>query len=671
VRVCEGACVAFAVWTLCSHAVVAVGGSLPWLVGLYALALLLGAFGLRGIRRRGGLAREPAPAAAGDADAEPARARPAWIVQGVLGAGGAAAVALAWTLGGPVPGWVAWCSVLGAAALVFVLREPPRFLAAREGRGLEAGLWALAALCAVYALVAHRVDADDAFYVNVAVAAVDRPDLPLLAVDTLHGRDDLPIHFPAYRLHSYELLHAAVSWLTGIPAVAVFHFVAAALVSAAIPLCHAVLLRALLPRAWLPATLALVLVLALPGETHRWFGNFAFVRAWQGKAVFLFVFMPLVYAYAIRFARTGDARSWLLLAAAQIGAAGASSSAVWAAPLGAGVALLCALRPGVAGAKRGLVGLLASAYVLAAGVLLKGDMAGKAPTLARTHEVGELLADALERTLGPGALQLVGVVAVGAAWAACRRGPAQRFAIVVPLVIVAFLLDPWTDAFVRANVTGPSYWRAMWALPVPLLLALALAAPLAWGLAAGGGRPVVAGLAGSAALLLAFALGVPRTWGFGEANHVWLGWPSLKIEPELVRWARVVNERAPGQRVVAPPDLNTWIPVFHHHAYPLVVRVYLRPVRAQVGEVAYRDRIVMAHYVGGEVLHEQAPAIFARGLDLYDVRAALLQRSPHTGLQRRILREMGFRRTVQAVRYELWQRAPSGVGSVGGAGGPR
>ena len=107
---------------------VAAGGSLRTLVALYAIALVAGGFGLRGIRRRGALGPAPPPA-------------------GV---------------------------------------EPPA-----RGAGLEAGLWAIAALCALYALFAHRVDASDAFAVNLAVAAVDRPELPLLAVDTqvsLHGQ---------------------------------------------------------------------------------------------------------------------------------------------------------------------------------------------------------------------------------------------------------------------------------------------------------------------------------------------------------------------------------------------------------------------------------------------------------------------------------------------------
>ena len=90
----------------------------------------------------------------------------------------------------------------------------------------------------------HRPDADDAFYVDMAVSAVDLPDLPLLARDTLHGRFDLPIHYPcvpAAQLRAVERRRLARHRHPG--AVYVFHWLAAALAPALVPLAHAVLFR--------------------------------------------------------------------------------------------------------------------------------------------------------------------------------------------------------------------------------------------------------------------------------------------------------------------------------------------------------------------------------------------------------------------------------------------
>ena len=61
--------------------------------------------------------------------------------------------------------------------------------------GLEMLLWLLAAAGVVLTLISHRPDADDAFYVNVAVAAADAPGRALLSVDTMHGIPGLPLIF--------------------------------------------------------------------------------------------------------------------------------------------------------------------------------------------------------------------------------------------------------------------------------------------------------------------------------------------------------------------------------------------------------------------------------------------------------------------------------------------
>jgi hypothetical protein len=185
---------------------------------------------------------------------------------------------------------------------------------------------------------------------------------------------------------------------------------------------------------------------------------------WQGKGIYLFVFMPLVYSYAIQFALRPSLTSWGLLWAAQTAAVGCSSSAVWAAPAGALMALCCVLRPTAAGLGRFLVGALASAYVLGVGFLLKGDIQGLLEPMIETRAFGEQLGNALHHTLGTGNLWAFGVAAVLVAWACCARGLAQRFAIALPLAVWIVLLNPYLDHWVSANLTGPSYWRAMWSL---------------------------------------------------------------------------------------------------------------------------------------------------------------------------------------------------------------
>jgi hypothetical protein len=480
------------------------------------------------------------------------------------------------------------------------------------------------------------------------------------------------MHLPVYRLHSYEVWNGALSLLTGVPAIACFHLIGAALGALLVPLCLARLLRWLTPRDWLWTVLAVVWVLIAAGDVHRWYGNFAFVRIWQGKSIFLFVFLPLVYAYAVEFALRPTLRSWVLLAAAQIAALGCSSSAVWAAPVGALVAACCALRPTRAGLRRALLVVLASMYVLGMGWGMKQAVeldrearakpsteeteplrAQKAAELARRHKPGNQLEEALGLVTGNSHLRTATLVALLAAWACCGRGLARRFAIVVPLAVTLLILNPYTTLWLSENVTGVSYWRSLWALPIPLLMALMLVAPLRLA-----GRRRSAGVFAVLAGFAVFAAAVPGVRGLSQENGVELGWPRLKVLPETYRWAVLLTQKAgPGAVVVAPGSISIWLPTLHHRVHPLVVRsMYLYRYRNQLGMEGFLHRLLMANYAGGEAKRTDAQRWFARGLERFDVQAVCLKDFPGAPRARAVLRAAGFALDLRSLEYEIWLR---------------
>ena len=49
-------------------------------------------------------------------------------------------------------------------------------------------------------------------------------------------------------------------------------------------------------------------------------------------------------------------------------------------------------------------------------------------------------------------------------------------------------------------------------------------------------------------------------FGFSAENGVRIGAPDLKVPATAYRWAALLHEHAPGQRVVAPPDVSIWLP---------------------------------------------------------------------------------------------------------------
>jgi hypothetical protein len=693
----DSACVVFAVWTLCCHAAVALGASLRALVA--GFAALAAAASLAWLARRrargprafgapmafgarmafGAPAALGAPAAAGPGPGgSPRRA-----LLALRAAGLAAGLGLSvWLPHQLVAFWWAALLLLAAAAAGCVLREPARAEAPAAGRALEAGLLLLALACAALALVANRVDLDDAFYVNLATAAVDAPAAPLLAGDTLHGVPGLPLHLPVYRLHGWELWNAALAWVTGIPALACFHFVGAALGAALVPLALARLCRWLAPRCWPWAVAACVFVLLAAGEPHRWYGNFALVRIWQGKGLLLFVFLPLVQAHAIEFALRPGRGAWLRLAAAQIAALGCSSSALWLAPAAALSAAACALPLSRRGAGRLLLLAAASAYLLCAGLAARQWMAADPalePLALRTPEVeamrelrqlpeesrhapGVQLDLSLLLVAGDGRLRPLLLLALVAAWTLAPAGLGRRFAILVPLAALVVLLDPYTTEWLGANVTGPSTWRALWLVPVPLLLALMLVSPLAVGSLA---RPL-RGLAALAACV-GFAWLVPAPFGLAAENQVRFAFPPrLKVPPEALRWAQLVSERAgPGSVVVAPVDVSAWLPTLHRHAQPLVVRpLYLARYAEALGAGDLELRLFMTAFVSGDAQEPQAPPRFAEGLERFGVRAVLLQEFAAAPRARAVLRAAGFARDLKGADYEIWLRPAASSGGA-------
>jgi hypothetical protein len=680
-RVCDAACAGFALFTLSSHAAVAMGASLRQLLLLFAAALALALTLARALRRRELAAAEPGAVSPAPPLAPPPGvplARPAFDRR-VRIAGLAFGLLVALSVArhrDVVELWWGMAVLLAAAGVLLAAEGPPPVEAPARGRGCEGLLWLLGLGAALLTLVVHRPDLDDSFYLNVAVAAADFPERALLAGDTLHGIPGLPLHQPIYRVQSYEILLGALSFLTGIPAIACFHWIAATLAALLVPLAWAELFRLLTPRTWIWSVAALLLVLVAAGETHRFYSNFAFVRMWQGKSIYLFAALPLVYTQALRFALRPGVRRLLWLAAAQVAAVGLSSSALWAAPLGALLCMACALRPTPRGVAVLALGALASAWVLGVGWwLMQGDIAAHDPLLERARAralrslpppPGKALAEALESVLGSGRLHLVALAAVAAGWACQPRGLARRFALVLPLGVWLVLLNPYLERWLTNALTGPSYWRVFWTLPIPALLALVLTAPLQWEGSPGRRR---AGRAAAAVLCLAFAGGVPRYSALAAENRpaevrgeLRLGWPDLKVPRSDYRsdyeWAAALNQSVPaGAVVLAPEYVAGWVPTFHHHATPLVAReAYLRKFLDLLGQPEVRQRRVMARYAGGQELDTGAAERFRDGLGRFRVAAVVLAITERTAEARSILTQAGFERRLEGAEHELWVR---------------
>ncbi|MCZ6464058.1 MAG: DUF6077 domain-containing protein, partial [Proteobacteria bacterium] len=620
-RITNGFLIVFALWTVLANATVLFGGNLRQLslagAGSAGVALLAAGTVVALRRQRGRAADEPALLPVqGDSDEPPP------VVARIAVAVAAAAVVVAAAVLEEVAIYCAGALLLCAALAV---REGVRGLARVqppvESRTLDGALFLLGLACAAFALTVHRPDADDAFYLNLAVSAVDDPSLRLIHWDTIHGVAGVPIPLLVYKVHSLELLEAVVAWATGLPVLSVAHVMVPAVAAVGVPLAFARLARLLVPGRWIWAVAGAILFFVCIGAPHQGYGNFGLVRLHQGKAIMLSVVLPLVAATALEFGLAPSRARWLRLAAAQIAALGLSASSLWAAPLVAGLCLASTVsfRAGAVARSLGTVaaGLAASSYlVVVAVVLAVPTIAAFAVALPSEWEINSDPAFVLGNVLGDGALGWISLWIAAAGWSLATSSLLRRFAVVLPLGFL-LLWNPLTSDWVASYITGvPTYWRIFWLLPLPFLVGAALTAPLelAHHPALRFGIPAVA-----AVLMFAWAPPIP-SWS--SQNFVHVGAPQWKLPPAVRGATLEIARRAPsGAYVLAPPAVARWIPTLHEHPTPLVVRhLYLTRLRGHLSPEEYQRRSDLAYLVSAQQRLPGGGELLARAIEEYPLQ---------------------------------------------------
>lgn len=86
-------------------------------------------------------------------------------------------------------GWLFWLALIASSTILWrVIRKDARSEAIYTRRDIDpvpTGWLLLLAICAVVVtLISHRADADDEFYVSVAVALLDQPEVPFKYIAT-------------------------------------------------------------------------------------------------------------------------------------------------------------------------------------------------------------------------------------------------------------------------------------------------------------------------------------------------------------------------------------------------------------------------------------------------------------------------------------------------------
>lgn len=666
-RIVDGSVIVFAIFTLLANVVVWFGGSADALLVVCAVALLSGgaawviAWRLR--HRRGAPpphAETAAPAAGSDGE-PPGRLR-ALVVAGA----GVATIALLLT-DSLVVWWVA-ASITLLIAFASTARSPVRAFAPIRTRATDALLIGLGMLFAAAVAIAHRGDADDAFYVNLVVAALDHPEAVLFANDTLHGYADVPMALPVFELLSWELFQASLARLFGTDALTIVYRGVAPVVGLLVPLAWARLSMRLLPRGWPVVMTLLVVGLLAVGDGRASYGDFGVLRLHQGKSVLLQFALPLCAAYGIEFGLAPTGWHFARLAAVQVAALGLSASGLWLGPVVAGLGVASTLSLGADDLRRNArvlaAGVVASAYPLVLALAMRAAtvaaMEGAVhPMQGAAFDGPQLIAHGTALVLGEGPYRAVALFALVAVAGVAPSASMRRFAAVAGLAFLLLFFGPFTAEFVANGITGTdTYFRVFWLIPLPLFVASLIATPMQ---TAAGSGSTVRWLGGAITLVSAgivYAL-LPQTATLSHANGVRLGAPDAKVPSDEFALARAIAGHADADDfVLAPLPVARWIPLIQRHPRPLMVReMYLDRLHARLGAEELDRRRVLAHLVGGTVRPAEGPAWLAEAIDAYPLEVVCLAgpalRWPEL---RRVLLDSPLEVAERDADHEIWIR---------------
>ena len=486
----------------------------------------------------------------------------------------------------------------------------------------------LAVLAAALAIAAHRPDADDANFLQIARATQLNPNLPVFSFDTSLGGNIGRFRFGPYLLSSYELLTA---WVDDVTTSGLFRTYYVFFPAASAVLC--VLMAFLFSRWFLPVrssilAVGLFLVISFAwGETHLAYGNRLFVRLFQGKGLLIAITIPALTLAGIVGMRVPKISQRLIFFGSAIACVGVSSSGLIIAPIAGMIAVFSGIVTFDRRTLQNAVWLLGTlAYLLMAGLLLKFC----AKSIVPYAEIGTVAG--IEVSLGSGlhAVLVLGVCGIGAL--SLRPSGNHRVLFLLIAANLLIIFNPYLAPAIASISAGNATWRLAWASPMPLLLAIVFAGLLS---AIPLRKPFVTQVIALGALAVFLST---NSWVFREKNDVRLAMPGPTITPDYfltVELMKAAHRLAPDPVVLAENRIAAWVPlaapgtdlVMAGHTFPSMLRTVLTPAD-------FARRMALFSMADGNLLatddsSARAAALFADfGVNILIIKTDSLARNP-------------------------------------------
>jgi hypothetical protein len=396
-------------------------------------------------------------------------------------------------------------------------------------------------------LFINRPNADDAFYVNRATATAQLNRIPVR--DVLFTEERVPptsaVGLP---VDTFSALQGALGRFLGIDGASFAYYVTPPLMTF---LATWALWRLL--RSWAPRNLALCFALGcvywlFSAQSSLTAGSFFLSRMWQGKVIFVAWLVLTVYTYLTRWLAQREALTAVLLLAAGVSSTGMTASASFVAPLLFATGALPLL---VRREWRGLPVLIAAAAV----PFLVGFVATRKYPLAA--QLGGVIKEPswyFHEVLGVGLVAAVGALGLWSAPWLARSGPAARLTSGIAVISLVLLAPAVLPTLADTIDLGRALRRMLWIIPLPAVVGLLGAVPLALLVRRVStsrllGRLILATPALVIAGLLV-ALGQPLWNRYTTDDPLWVSRPTWKTNQDYLADARAILGRYRGNGAI-------------------------------------------------------------------------------------------------------------------------
>jgi hypothetical protein len=438
-------------------------------------------------------------------------------------------------------------------------------------------------IAVIVTLTSHRPDLDDSSFIQIAAQTMRHPELAPLTFDASLGFILEPFRFAPYRLASYETLVALLATWTGLDILNIYYILLPGLTAALTIGVAYLFARWFLPSG--PAVMAtgiFLLIMLAWGESHVAYGNRVFVRLFQGKGLLIALTTPLSIIIGLLLLRRPSPWNWILLALVQVAAIGVSSSGLVCTFVTTALVLVTAISRDV----KTFVfasAMVASTLIYPAilGTWLKMSDGSALPL----SKFGTYLP--INASFGLGIREALALCALALGFGALRSSIQKREYGLLSCAALLLMLNPWFSELLSGASARNMSWRLAWAVPIPLLMAVAFAAvisPLLL-IRSQEKKVLVGSLIGVTAVIVFLVAG---RWTLATSNNVSWRWPSAKLPAEynLAKEisAEISKSASPGT-VLADRDVGAWLPlvapnlklVMPGHTYPPQLKTVMPP----------------------------------------------------------------------------------------------